>query len=439
MLSQSEVLQFFQSYEFIDRPLVVALSGGVDSVALLLLMAEFRQQRGVTISAIHVHHGLSQNADIWAEYCVSLCEKLGISLGVEKVNILEKSRTSLEQQARDARYQVIAENVAEHSVVLTAHHLGDQAETLLFRLMRGAGSKGLSSMASVSDYPNVLGKSKSLTIARPFINVEKGTLIQFVTDRGVTWIQDESNWDNGFDRNFLRNQVLPLLKQRWSAAEKNIAKSATLLQQEVEVLNEYLTADLELVKEVGFLEFECLNIKNVKQLTGPKRNLIVRLFVHGQTGSYPGQTLLEQINNQIFNAKEDQQPQVKIGKHVICRHRNSMYLITETKHLPLGMDISSGVDVELEGPYFSRLNVSLVNAMDGQLKVKYGNLSAKLRPNSGNVSKTVKQLFKDAGCPVWFRPHMPLIFLDEQLIAVANMFVEHSFRDQIEVKLTNRA
>ena len=198
--------------------LVVGLSGGVDSIVLLHLFLQLRENTGTKFSAVHVNHGLSQYAQQWQNTIQALCIKYKIPLIVEQVTIEQQSRTSLEQQARDARYQAIANALNTHSILFTGHHQSDQMETFILRLMRGSGLTGLGSMRKVSVYPHQSGQDKQLKIARALLNISKQEIVRFAKQHNLTWVEDDSNSDDKFDRNYVRLSILPKFFQRWPLA-----------------------------------------------------------------------------------------------------------------------------------------------------------------------------------------------------------------------------
>jgi tRNA(Ile)-lysidine synthase len=200
---------------------LVGLSGGLDSIVLLHLLDKIRDQNNVSLnfSAIHIHHGLSPHGDEWSEFCKSLCTRLNIHLDILKVNARNQSKESPEAAARKARYQAIRSFMDEHTILLTGHHQDDQAETLLVQLLRGAGIKGLASMPVVKSF------GKGLLI-RPMLFCSRTSILEYAKEHQLRWIEDESNLNLKFDRNFIRHKVMPLLKSRWPSAAKTLARAA---------------------------------------------------------------------------------------------------------------------------------------------------------------------------------------------------------------------
>ncbi|CAI8939278.1 tRNA lysidine(34) synthetase TilS [Pseudomonas sp. IT-P260] len=214
----------------------VAFSGGLDSTVLLHLLADLAKTESFpALSAIHIHHGLQAAADAWPAHCQSVCDALGVPLHVMRVTV--QTGASLERAAREARYAAFMSLTEADDVLLTAQHRDDQAETLLFRLMRGAGVRGLSAMPA----QRPLGQG---TLLRPLLDVTRAELEAYARAHQLHWIEDPSNQDRQFSRNYLRHQVLPLLTARWPQAQASMARSAAHLREAQGLLDELAQLDL---------------------------------------------------------------------------------------------------------------------------------------------------------------------------------------------------
>ncbi|SFA73384.1 tRNA lysidine(34) synthetase TilS [Azotobacter beijerinckii] len=221
----------------------LAFSGGLDSTVLLHLVVRLGRQHGLPpLSALHVHHGLQVVADDWPEHCRQVCARLGVPLQVLRVRV--EAGASLERAAREARYRAFAEVLGEGELLLTAQHQDDQAETLLFRLLRGAGVRGLAAMPAV----RTLGRGRLL---RPLLGVSRGELERYAVEQGLQWIEDPSNRDQHFSRNFLRHRVLPLLTERWPQAVRSMARSAAHMAEARELLDDLARLDLAAARGAG--------------------------------------------------------------------------------------------------------------------------------------------------------------------------------------------
>ena len=219
-------------------PLAIAYSGGLDSSALLHLAHAYGQERGVTVFAFHVHHGISPNADAWLAHCEARCVALGVRFEACRV-VLEKSKSGVEAAARKLRYAALGAMCRSHGVplMLTAHHLDDQAETLLLQLLRGSGTAGLSGMEAANSAPELLGNAE-LVMARPLLPVSREQLEAYVTAHAVAYVEDESNTHPRYARNALRHQVMPALAQAFPGYQERFARSAAHAQSAQRLLGE---------------------------------------------------------------------------------------------------------------------------------------------------------------------------------------------------------
>ena len=220
-----------------SRQILVAFSGGLDSTVLLHQLVQWRTENpGVALRAIHVHHGLSANADAWVTHCENVCQQWQVPLVVERVQLAQEG-LGIEAQARQARYQAFARTLLPGEVLVTAQHLDDQCETFLLALKRGSGPAGLSAMGEVSEFAGT-------RLIRPLLARTRGELEQWALAHGLRWIEDESNQDDSYDRNFLRLRVVPLLQQRWPHFAEATARSAALCAEQERLLDELLVDDL---------------------------------------------------------------------------------------------------------------------------------------------------------------------------------------------------
>jgi tRNA(Ile)-lysidine synthase len=224
------------------RPAVfcAGFSGGLDSTVLLDLLAPLCKEQGHVLRALHVHHGLSPNADAWERHCAALCAGLRVPLQVAHVAVNRAPRTSLEEEARRARHAAFADVSAD--IIVLAHHADDQAETVLLQLLRGAGPKGLAGMPPLK----TLAPGASTWLLRPLLDFSRAELLEYAQARGLAWIEDESNQDDSLKRNFLRNQVTPLLRAGFPAPAQTLARAARHQAEAAQLLD--ALADLDLAQ-----------------------------------------------------------------------------------------------------------------------------------------------------------------------------------------------
>ena len=222
--------------------LLVAFSGGLDSTLLLVLAAQYAREHSLPLRALHVHHGLSPHADEWVAHCEAVCQQLAVELLVERVTLARGNGESLEAQARTARYQRLTARMREGEWLLTAHHQDDQLETLLLALKRGAGLRGLAGILPSQPFAGGL-------LLRPLLDMSRAELAEAAASLPFGWVEDESNQDVSYDRNFLRQTLIPQLKARWPAMAQTAARSMALCAEQEALLDELAESDWQLAGE----------------------------------------------------------------------------------------------------------------------------------------------------------------------------------------------
>ncbi|MEI6897277.1 MAG: tRNA lysidine(34) synthetase TilS, partial [Psychromonas sp.] len=293
----------------------IALSGGLDSVVLVHLFS--RLEKSVS-TAHHVHHGLSDNADKWVVFCTDLCASLTMPLQVSHVILAKKSRISLEALAREKRYAVLKEGFNDKSYLVTAHHQDDQLETVLLALKRGAGLAGLQ---------GIVAKQSLSTghLIRPLLHFSREQLEHYAQQFSLQWMEDESNRDQQFDRNFIRHRITPLLKQRWPAIAKTVARSAQHCQTQLQLINELTDADF---KHCQLLPLQ-LKIMPLKALTETRRNNVLRYWFKQAAFHYPSSKQLSVIWQDLVLAQRDAQPKIQLQQVTVFRYQAVIYLVDE--------------------------------------------------------------------------------------------------------------
>ncbi|OGT18456.1 MAG: tRNA lysidine(34) synthetase TilS, partial [Gallionellales bacterium RIFOXYB12_FULL_54_9] len=245
--------------------ILIGLSGGVDSVVLLHLLHHLAASHGWQLSALHIHHGISPNADHWAEFCAALCAKLSIPLHIEKVNIAPLRALGLEAAARQLRHRAFA---AQHcDFVALAHHADDQVETLLLQLLRGAGVRGAAAMPERS--------AKAHRIVRPLLHSTREEILAYAACNELAWIEDESNADEAYPRNFLRHRLLPVLSEKFPAYRVTLGRGAQHFAEASELLD-----DLARLDGTGFILDNTLQVGALRGLSITRAKNLLRYFLY---------------------------------------------------------------------------------------------------------------------------------------------------------------
>ncbi|QSL95074.1 tRNA lysidine(34) synthetase TilS [Ectopseudomonas toyotomiensis] len=392
----------------------IAFSGGLDSSVLLHLLADWaRHEELPPLYAIHVHHGLQPAGDAWPEHCARVCEQLGIALEVVRVRVTPGA--SLEQAARSARYQAFCERLKPGEVLLSGQHRNDQAETLLFRLLRGAGVRGLAAMPASRS----LGQGG---LFRPLLDSSRAELREYAQSHGLTWIEDPSNADERFSRNFLRRQVMPLLAERWPQFTANIARSARHLGETQQLLDELAAMDLAATHGVSacpWLTLPSLELSAVSALSDARQRNLLRHWLAPLTRLPDSDHWAGWCD--LRDAATDAAPIWKLTDGELHRADGRLWWLSGEWLRPLDpLDLacdSFSESVELPDNGHVHLQGELPQGR-WHLRYRQGGESL-LLPGRGR--RDLKRLLNELRVPAFVRPRLPLLFAGDELMAVANL------------------
>ncbi|MDO8255062.1 tRNA lysidine(34) synthetase TilS [Shewanella algae] len=313
-----------------DNHLWLGYSGGMDSELLAYTLARFRETHPNTsyqVSLVHVHHGLSRNADAWAAHCRQRAEHYGLNFVLRKVQLELGPRVSIEAEARRGRYQAIAELLNPGDILLTAHHQDDQLETLLLALKRGQGPKGLAAMGQ-AQHLALISRAESAPCwqLRPMLDSSRAQIEQAVASLELPYINDESNQDTQYDRNFLRAEVIPVLKQRWPSIATTASRSAALCAEQQLLLDEVSAEKLQpLLGRCRFSGVRVLDSAGLKVLSPLWQAQLLRQFIQMQRLPLPAQVQLQQALAQLLDAREDAQLELSFKGLLLKRYGQQIY------------------------------------------------------------------------------------------------------------------
>ncbi|ORM73127.1 tRNA lysidine(34) synthetase TilS [Pantoea wallisii] len=401
-----------------DGCYAVAFSGGLDSTVLLHQLVCWQQQHPqLRVRALHVHHGLSPNADSWAEHALRICQQWQIPCAVLRVQV-DSRDSGIEAAARTVRYQALFADLQPGEQLLTAQHLDDQCETLLLALKRGSGPAGLASMPAQRQY----GAHQHL---RPLLSVSRQQLESYAMQHQLSWIEDESNADVRYDRNFLRQQILPLLQARWPHFSAAAARSAALCGEQEQLLDELLAEQLaQLTDQQGALHFPPL-----LAMSEARRHALLRRWITRQGGAMPSREALRRITDEVMHCREDAQPCLRFGAFVLRRYREQLFwlphqtslrqhaLVWHTLSQPLSLPDGLGT-VQAD---FTTCAMRLP-AEDEQINVRFqAHGYYHLQGRAGG--REMKKLWQELGVPPWQRERIPLIYYNQTLMAAPGLFI----------------
>jgi tRNA(Ile)-lysidine synthase len=400
---------------------IVAYSGGLDSHVLLHLC----DAAGLAVRAVHVHHGLQAEADNWDRHCAEVCARLDIPYTCLHVDATHAPGQSPEDAARIARYRALENELRPREVLLTAHHQHDQSETLLLQLLRGAGPAGLAAMPLCREF------GLGLHI-RPLLASSQQQLRQYAEQHQLVWVDDPSNADTGFDRNYLRRQVFPTLTQNWPNVHAAMSNAAALQQDVLEIIEAMAAIDLA---AVATQQADSLSITKLLQLPPARQYNLLRYWINAAGYDKPRRNILHEVMHHVLPAAEDAVPLVLWGNTEIRRYQDTLYVLQAlsshaTDHAyawdgeqPLSIDT---LKLELRLEKTEGMGIHR-DAIDRGMTVRFRQGGEQLRPHGRRHTHSLKKLMQEAGIPPWQRNRIPLIYIEHQLACVCGLCVAEAF------------
>jgi tRNA(Ile)-lysidine synthase len=403
--------------------LVLALSGGLDSVVLLHALQDLRNRLPFELQAVHVHHGLSPNADAWVEFCTKLCARHSVELQVHRIRIAADDPAGIEAAARHERRAIFA--ALDADFVLTAHHQGDQAETLVLQMLRGAGPKGLAAMADMIHPPG--WRPAQL---RPLLGVARAEILACAQAHGLDWIEDESNQNLRFRRNVLRQQVMPLLAANFPGSGATLARAAILQADAAELLDDLARLDAETA-----VQGERLDCSALAALSVPRARNLLRHFIEQQQRPMPNWRRLNEALHQLLDARQAARVCVSLGDDALYRFRGGAYLVPVRTAEPQAPVVwrgeavlelpAVGAKVAFTPTVGAGLKRALFDAGRMALRLRAGRERIRLVP--GGPHRTLKNLLQESAIPPWQRDRLPLLLCDGQLVWAAGIGLDADY------------
>lgn len=369
---------------------LIAYSGGADSTALLHLFANEKNVR-----AIHINHGLQKDADIWQQHCQQICDDLSIELICEQAQLKDASENS----CRKARYDFFSQHLQTNEILLTAHHNHDQAETILLKLLRGTGINGLGGIDNIR-------KFKQGYIARPLLDYSPIDLREYLTKHDYKWIEDTSNTDNTYKRNFIRNEIIPKLQNHFPQAVENISRSGNNTQQSLGLLNHFC----------DFQE-ESLPLYKIKEIPKKLQATLIYHWLAQKNIPTPNQITIKQITKDFINANIDKQPHYKNKYYQLYRSLGAIYCIKNFAVISDSQSFEWNTNMPFEFPngcgtltYQEEEQLTLV--------IKFNQKGQSINSHRHGMTKKVKKLFQEHKIHKWQRQNTPFIYHNDELISL---------------------
>lgn len=403
---------------------LIAYSGGLDSHVLLHLMAALNEESDYRIKAVHVNHNIQPESRTWAGHCQDTCRVLGVELEVIDIDANDPGKESPESWARHKRYAAIENILTGGEILLTAHHQDDQLETLLLRLFRGSGVMGLASMRAVREFGRGLH-------ARPLLHHSRAQLSDYAGRNNLDWIDDPSNADKRFDRNFVRHEVIPVIKNRWPSVDQPVSRAIQAFSDTQELLDEMARQDL---LNCATEKPEVVVVDRVKRLSIPRQKNMMRYWSRSLNLPSPDSRQLAHVVSDVIAARHDSSAQVRWKGAELQRCGNYIRLTA-----PLGeFDRSVIREWNFTGP--CRLEYGELTAVEGygnglkkelcadvRVEVRYRIGGEKIRLPGRTCRHKLKKLFQETGTPPWLRERVPLIYVDNRLAMVAGFWIDADF------------
>lgn len=408
--------------------IAVAFSGGGDSLALLAALATLAHRKRLAVRALHIDHGLDRASRDWARRCRSLARSLGVPISVRRVRVPTGGGESLEAVARTARYAALAGLLAPGECLLTAHHLEDQAETVLLQILRGAGVAGLAAMPASA----TLGRGRLL---RPLLDVPRTALRDYARRRRLEWVDDPMNADPRFDRVYLQREVLPAILRRWPGAPRSLARAARHAAEAQQLLAGLAAADLAAAADGADLAVAAL-----RRLPADRRRNLLRHWIAGRGGRVPDARRLGEICGPLLAARGDAQPFLAwdgggvrrvAGRRLawqpapVAQETGNDAVSWRWREQPVAPLPAARGRLELRADAHGGIDLAMLPEV---LTLRGRRGGEALRPRRGGPTRTVKRLLQEARVAPGERASWPLVFAGNRLVAVADRWADASIQ-----------
>ncbi len=401
----------------------IGFSGGLDSHVLLHLCATYKNHYKIT--AVYIHHGLQPEAECWGQHCQAIAHDLGLKFLLMRVNALPEHGQSPEEAARNARYDAFKTLLQAGDVLMLAQHREDQLETVLLQLFRGSGLRGLSGMPEFIDF----GKG---ILLRPLLSAPKLSLLDYAETMQLNWIEDPSNQCNDYDRNYLRNALIPLIKTRWPACDITVARSAHHCAEAQGLLT-------ELAEQLFATLFNpvdrTLSIDKLDIYSMSQQRLIIREWFQALGLKMPSQAFMRRIFQEVINAHPQRDPILSAQGYSVRRYRQRLYCLSSIN----GTYVPQNAHWPVDQSFLPATNGQVLQVVDcsagilksqwhnAEITVKYRSGGEKMRLPGRQGRHELKKLFQEAGIPPWQRAQIPLIYMNNQLAAVGEYWISADF------------
>lgn len=407
----------------VSRKFLLAFSGGVDSVVLLDLLVNVLKESDA-LRIIHINHNLNEHSNDWAQFSSEICEKYDLPLICESVEPKRHGK-GLEADARELRYQSFRDVIQDDEYLLTGHHQDDQMETLLYRIFRGTGIDGLRAIRREIKF----GKG---FLYRPMLNISREKIEEYAQLKNLKWIYDSSNDDSSYDRNFLRKDIIPLIKKRWPSVENKVSRLSVIAEQNQLLLNELAIEDVGQLKNYNHLDIETLSEKSYPRIIN-----IFRFMIKKNNMSVPSMRVLNEGIKTLMHSKS-KSPSMTWNDNTIRRYKHRLYFLNSALNSPndlsneMSWDIKKTINLgknlgSIQARFLNGEGISL-NRCPSNLAIKYRKGGEEIKPSGHKITKSLKNLFQENNVLPWVRDKIPLIYVDHELISVGDLWFNQDFK-----------
>jgi tRNA(Ile)-lysidine synthase len=404
-----------------DSPqLLVGYSGGLDSTVLLHLAVQYWNSE--RIRAVHVNHGLSRSADGWQKHAQDNCAALSVAFSVHRVDCRQSGNQ--EAAARSERYAAFRRELIDGGMLLLGHHADDQVETVLYHLLRGSGSRGLAGIPTTR-------KLGLAYLARPLLRLTRADLLAYGRHHGLRWIDDHSNANINFDRNFLRHRVVPAIAERWPDHASRIASSAARSREADALASSVFLTDLERLDRRDERSGLSIGILKLSLLDSPRQRNIIRHMPSELGLQPPSSKAVEEVLKSCVNARVGALPMVVCGNYQYRRYRDKLYVVCAlNEHADCA---EKSIAWRLDGPLTlpgggvlmasEEQSLGLRLAASTTVEIGFRRGGERCRPVGRGHSQWLKKLFQEYGLEPWWRSSIPLIYAAGKLVAVGDLWI----------------
>ena len=407
----------------VSRKFLLAFSGGVDSVVLLDLLVNVLKESDA-LRIIHINHNLNEHSNDWAQFSSEICEKYDLPLICESVEPKRHGK-GLEANARELRYQSFRNVIQDDEYLLTGHHQDDQMETLLYRIFRGTGIDGLRAIRREIKF----GKG---VLYRPMLNISREKIEEYAQLKNLKWIYDSSNDDSSYDRNFLRKDIIPSIKKRWPSVENKVSRLSVIAEQNQLLLNELAIEDVGQLNNYNHLDIETLSEKSYPRIIN-----IFRFMIKKNNMSVPSMQVLNEGIKTLMHSKS-KSPSMTWNDNSIRRYKHRLYFLNSALNSPndlsneMSWDIKKTINLgknlgSIQARFLNGDGISL-NRCPSNLAIKYRKGGEEIKPSGHKITKSLKNLFQENNVLPWVRDKIPLIYVDQELISVGDLWFNQDFK-----------